>query len=135
MSYAGPASRRKRAPILDLHRGGSSTTARSAAARGGAANASGPVGSKSFRPLPNYGRSSRNSHRGPVLAVGVAIGLVLGAGAALLFAPQSGAVTRRSLVRRTRRLGVRGHDAWDDLRLELRRLQRKAARRRAASSL
>jgi gas vesicle protein len=50
----------------------------------------------------------------------------MGAGLALLFAPQSGEDTRhdiavggRRLARRGRRLAHRGRDAWDDLRDEL----------------
>lgn len=138
MSYTGPASRRKRAPTLDLHRGGTATTgmrgsgSRGTGARAVAARSTGASGPKSFRPLPRY---AAGSNAASVFAAGIALGVVLGAGAALLLAPQSGADTRRSLARRTRRFGQHGHDAWDDLRLELKRLQRKAERRRAASSL
>ncbi|HVE34822.1 MAG TPA: YtxH domain-containing protein [Gemmatimonadaceae bacterium] len=60
------------------------------------------------------------------LAAGLAIGIVVGAGVAILFAPQSGADTRRLIARRGRRLGQRGHDAWDDLADEL----KSAAKRR-----
>jgi hypothetical protein len=85
-------------------------------------------------PLPPRARSGR----GPVLprpaareapevdwdhvaifAGGIALGLALGAGAALLLAPQSGAEARHAIVRRGRKLGVRTHNAWDDLRDEL----------------
>jgi hypothetical protein len=68
--------------------------------------------------------------RGPraaLFATGVVLGLALGAGVALLFAPQAGDDTRHSLARRGRRLARRGRDAWDDLRDEL---QRAARRRR-----
>lgn len=49
------------------------------------------------------------------LSAGIVIGAVLGAGLALLYAPQSGRETRRNLARRARRAGGRAGDAWDDL--------------------
>jgi gas vesicle protein len=59
------------------------------------------------------------------------LGAFLGAGIALLVAPQTGADTRRALARKGRRLKVRGRDAWDDLRVELRRIARRRRRRAA----
>ncbi|HTI65489.1 MAG TPA: YtxH domain-containing protein [Gemmatimonadaceae bacterium] len=64
-----------------------------------------------------------------IFAAGVALGIAVGAAGALLFAPQSGADTRRAIARRGRRLGVRGRDAWQDMGDELRRYARR--RRRA----
>lgn len=50
--------------------------------------------------------------------LGLFIGAVLGAGAALLFAPSSGDETRKRLRREARRAYVRGgealEDAWED---------------------
>ncbi|MDE3172857.1 MAG: YtxH domain-containing protein [Gemmatimonadota bacterium] len=43
-------------------------------------------------------------------------GLAIGAGVALLFAPQSGAQTRRDLARRGRRAKVRAQELAEDLR-------------------
>jgi gas vesicle protein len=60
-----------------------------------------------------------------VFAAGVALGLTIGAGVALLLAPQAGTDTRRAIVRQGRRLSRRGHDAWDDLREELSRAARR----------
>jgi len=70
------------------------------------------------------------------LSTGVAIGLVVGIGLALLFAPRPGADTRRQLRRGMRRVRRRGGDAWDDLRDELRRARRelKRMRRRARAA-
>ena len=48
------------------------------------------------------------------------IGAVLGAGIALLFAPQAGWETRRSISRRTQAMG-RGAGAWTKLGRELRK--------------
>jgi gas vesicle protein len=88
----------------------------------------GKVGESRPAMLPN-GRGARPV--GPV-ATGVALGLLVGAGVALLFAPQAGLDTRRDVSRGWRRVRRRGQDAWDDLRLELghARRQLKRARRR-----
>ena len=63
-------------------------------------------------------------------AAGVVLGIVVGAGAALLLAPNSGADVRRQLARRARRLRHSGEDAWDGLRRELRRAVRRRERQR-----
>jgi gas vesicle protein len=55
-----------------------------------------------------------------MLGIGMIIGAVLGAGVALLLAPQAGRETRRSIVRRTRSVG-RGAGAWTRLGRELRK--------------
>lgn len=59
------------------------------------------------------------------LGTGLALGLAVGAGTALLFAPRSGRETRRFIARAGRDMTRRTHDAWDDLGDEL----REAARR------
>ena len=64
-----------------------------------------------------------------VFAGGVTLGLAFGAGAALLFAPRSGAATRHAIASRGRAIGGRAHDAWDDLRDDLRRASRRRTRR------
>ena len=64
------------------------------------------------------------------LATGLAIGLIVGAGVALLFAPQRGQETRYEIGRGFRRLRHRGHDAWGDLRDELHRVRRRFRRDR-----
>ena len=78
---------------------------------------------------------SRNGSR-PIgtTAAGVAIGLLIGAGLALLMAPQEGRETRRQLRRGFRHARLRGQDVWDDLGAEFMKARRKLrrARRRAA---
>ena len=64
-----------------------------------------------------------------VFGLGVAVGAALGVGAALLFAPQSGAATRMALRRRSRLMGDRAADLWDDLGTELRLAARRGRRR------
>jgi YtxH-like protein len=60
-----------------------------------------------------------------IFAAGALVGVALGAGAALLFAPQSGAQARHNLARRGRHLRSRTATAWDDLRHELRYATRR----------
>ena len=69
------------------------------------------------------------------LATGLVIGALVGIAVALLFAPERGIDTRRKL-RAARRAGLRGEDAWEDLRLELIRARRhlKRARNGVATS-
>ena len=109
MSYAGPESRSSRAA--------DAASNKTAGARG------------AIRPAVDESTDRSGS---ALFAAGVALGVVVGAGVALLLAPQAGTDTRRALARRSRRIGVRGHDAWDDLRIEFRRAlkRRLAARRR-----
>jgi gas vesicle protein len=79
------------------------------------------------RPQRPVAIERRNWDRMALFAAGVALGVTVGAGAALILAPQSGAETRQALARRGRRLSRRGRDAWDDLRLEFRRMRRRRA--------
>lgn len=71
---------------------------------------------------------------GPLMG-GIAIGLLVGAGVALLLAPESGADTRRVIRRGLRRAGHRGRDAWADLQLELKRARRELRRARRRRDL
>lgn len=81
-------------------------------------------------------RSMRAAPRpvGPV-AAGVALGLLIGAGAALLFAPDAGVDTRRRFQRQLRRVRLRGSDAWEDLGLELKHAGRRLERARRRGRL
>ena len=91
----------------------------------------GKVGESHFQP-PNSASADGSQPVGRV-AAGVAVGLLVGAGLALLFAPREGSDARRALRRRARRLGYRGQDAWLDLRDELHRaaIRMRRTRRRA----
>jgi hypothetical protein len=66
-----------------------------------------------------------------ILSLGIIAGALVGAGVALLLAPQSGEETREQIADRARRLGSRADASWEDLRDELRRLRRRS--RRAAT--
>lgn len=97
----------------------------------------GKVGESRFQP-PNSMTANGSRPIGTV-AAGVAVGLLVGAGIALLLAPLEGTDARRALRRRLRRVGHRGQDAWLDLRDELRRaairIRRARAQRRAQREL
>ena len=67
-----------------------------------------------------------------IFTAGAVLGAVLGAGAALLMAPQSGARTRHNLARRGRHLRTRTADAWEDLRHELRYAARRGRKKLAS---
>ncbi len=85
-------------------------------------------------PPESLGRSydEERDWRGPgILGLGILAGALVGAGVALLLAPQSGEETREQIAVRARRLGTRADAGWDDLRDELRRLRRRS--RRAAT--
>ena len=67
--------------------------------------------------------------RAGLLGGALAIGVLLGAGAALLLAPQTGEEMRADIADGTRRLRHRAGDAWEDLRDELRFAARRGRRR------
>ncbi|HYC51219.1 MAG TPA: YtxH domain-containing protein [Gemmatimonadaceae bacterium] len=86
-----------------------------------------------LRPTANS-LSHNNSRPIGRTAAGVAVGLLVGAGIALMFAPQDGWESRRRLRRGLRRARHHGMDAWDELSAEFMKARRKLrrARRRAA---
>ena len=83
------------------------------------------------RPGPRTQASAGTPGRRPAATflAGLGIGLAIGAAAALLLAPRSGAETRQALRLRGKKVGNRARDAWDDLRLEL-EATRRALRRK-----
>jgi YtxH-like protein len=110
MSYAGPASRKRTSPNIEPL---------------ASAEMSDRDGFRTPTPLRRQPRLSGRRDTVMVFAAGIALGLAIGAGAALLLAPQAGTDTRRAIVRRGRRLSRRGRDAWGDLREELSRAARR----------
>jgi len=116
MSYAGPArasGASHRASRTTLSGGGRSS--RSSAAYG-------------FAPASADSHSETDWQEVALFGAGLAIGVILGAGGALLTAPRTGAETRAALsarAARLRRSTVRSsQDAWDELRDELRQARR-----------
>lgn len=72
---------------------------------------------------------ARDRHGLRGLAIGLLLGAVIGAGTALLMAPQSGLVTRKKLRRSARRLANRGGSAVSDWWEDTDRSARQYARR------
>jgi len=70
-----------------------------------------------------------------LVGAGVAAGVVLGAGIALLMAPQSGAHTRLALSREIRRRGPWRRSPWEQLGKELNRAARKRNMRNGQSEV
>ena len=117
MSYAGPTKSRAE----------SATPPAAAASRVAAARR--PNG-----PVPSSARGA-DWQQMAVFGAGLAVGIALGAGIALLTAPQTGAETRADLrygaKRTTRAIGRRSRNAWLDLRDELRGATQSIGRRKA----
>ncbi|MEO8562764.1 MAG: hypothetical protein ABI601_11855 [bacterium] len=127
MSYAGPASRTRgstatRGPNLQGSSRPAGTSAR-------------PTDARAIHPEDDEASHETDWQQLAIFGAGLALGIALGAGAALLAAPQSGEETRAVLLGRARRLrrsATRsGRDAWTELGDELRGAARSIRRRRA----
>ena len=105
----------------------------------------GPVRTRSaIRSTPSRKAASRSVdetdwHQLAIFGAGLALGVAVGAGVALLTAPQTGADTRALLGQKARRtsqaVGRRSHDAWLDVKDELRGMRRALRRKKARSAL
>ena len=77
--------------------------------------------------------SNRDNGRAQGFGVGLLIGALVGAGAALLLAPAAGNETRKRLRREARRAYLKGggvlEDAWDEGERAARRLARRGIAR------
>jgi hypothetical protein len=81
------------------------------------------------RPRGSAFRRSIDWEHVGLLSAGLLIGAVVGAGAALLMAPQSGEETRTIIRRQARNARHRASDAWADLADELADVTRRGRRR------
>lgn len=63
---------------------------------------------------------------GQSFAVGLLLGALVGAGVALLFAPQSGEETRRLIRKKSKRLAREAGDRIDDIRDNVKQIRRRA---------
>jgi hypothetical protein len=147
MSFAGTPSRspggrpRGTSALGDAVRGVSSFAARlsGGAARRGAADleAARDARATGARPAPAR-RSTRELEpsvssdldwgRVGAFGAGIAIGALIGASTALLYAPQSGRATRAVIRKRARYFTSSAGDAWDELGRELRGAARRSRR-------
>jgi gas vesicle protein len=125
MSYAGPS--RAQPP----HRSDRASVAAGRSSRAGA-----PA---SRAPFTTDSRDDTDWQQVAVFGVGLTLGLLLGAGGALLAAPRTGAETRAALGARAARLRRsttrRGHDAWEELRDELHSARHALRRRKARRAM
>jgi gas vesicle protein len=67
-------------------------------------------------------------HRARTFLAGLAIGALVGAGVALLFAPQSGEETRHAVARKAKHLARDARDRYDDVKEKVRRARREKGR-------
>ncbi len=67
------------------------------------------------------------AHRTRTFLAGLAIGALVGAGVALLFAPQSGAETRRAVSKRAKSLAKDAREKYDAMREKVRRARHPEA--------
>lgn len=71
----------------------------------------------------------RDSSGVAMFSAGLMLGVAVGAGLALLLAPQSGDETRRLITRRAKRLGEHVSESVEDLRDDIRRSARRGEKR------
>ena len=71
---------------------------------------------------------THDDHRARTFLAGLAIGALVGAGVALLFAPQSGLETRHAVARRAKHLAREARDRYDDVKEKLRRARKEKER-------
>jgi hypothetical protein len=73
--------------------------------------------------------SEQDSSGVAMFGAGLMLGLAVGAGLALLLAPQAGDETRRLIKRRAKRLGDHVSESVEDLRDDIRRSARRGEKR------
>ena len=132
MSYAGKESRSRRVASSNAAESTTSTRARGRRPGARALERELSITARGVaRPSQEWSADDGEldwQHIG-LFAAGALLGAALGAGAALLFAPQSGAEARHKIARRGRHIRARTATAWDDLRHELRYATRRGRRR------
>lgn len=126
MSYAGPT----RASTASPRGGRSGATAGSRSSRAPSPTSRRPAETPDF----TDGAGETNWQEVALFGAGLALGVILGAGGALLTAPRTGAETRAIIGARAARLrrttARRSQSAWDDLRDELRQARRALRNRK-----
>jgi hypothetical protein len=112
MSFADPSLPRDPKPVSDPAATVKSVRVEAARRRAAAMDDDSPGPE---RPRgSSYRRTVDWQHVG-LIGAGLVVGALIGVGAALLFAPQSGEETRAAIRRGARGARLRAGDAWDDL--------------------
>jgi hypothetical protein len=127
MAYAGPTSPSSSAPDRPVPPGDVPGRGRSRA------SAAPPSGVLPSRVVPMGRPYTTDSSPALLVGLGVAIGVLVGASAAMLLTPVAGGEMRGLIARRGRRVGRRAGYAWEDLQEEFsraRHLARRALQRR-----
>ena len=130
MSFADPSL--PRSPRNAEERTDASAAAKAAridAARRRALAASDDESPAVERPRGSSFRRSVDWEHVGLVGAGLLVGALVGAGTALLLAPQSGIETRAAIRRRAFGARHRATDAWDDLANDLAALTRRGRRR------
>lgn len=87
------------------------------------------------RDVKERGMEGENGNgRGRSFAAGLIIGGLVGAGLALLLAPQAGEDTRRGLARRARRLAGDARDRYEEAKERVRRARAERREREGANA-
>lgn len=137
MSYAGPDSRTRDGRAAARGADDALTTGRPGAS--GHASALRPLLSRDQLHESRGEAGEADWRQVALFGAGLLIGIAVGAGAALLAAPYSGAETRAAIASRVHRARrattLRGRDAWEDLRDELRDARKQMRRRKARRAL
>lgn len=134
MSYAGPSRGTGSAPPRATRSSRTATPTPTPASPGGRGRSSRGAASTAAAPSANGIGLDTDWGQVALFGAGLALGITLGAGVALLATPRTGEETRavlRGRVGRLRRTASRkGHDAWDELRDELAGVKRALRRRK-----
>ena len=129
MSFADPRSQRQPAGRANTPTSSGSRTPDAAGAfrrRLARSEAPPPVVE---RPRGKPYRRSVDWEHVALVGAGLVFGALVGAGAALLLAPQTGEETRLAIGRRARHVRYRARNAWDELAEELALAARRGRRR------
>ena len=127
MSYAPHTLRSQQGRTFSS--GSDAGTARPAAPDASRSTASWSKERSASRASSDSTTEARDWVRVGMFGAGIAVGALLGAGAALLYAPQSGLEARTLLRGRARRAQLRAANRWDELGAELRGAARRNKRR------
>jgi len=126
MSFADPTSPRDPKTVPDTAASVKSARVEAARRRAAASEDDSPG---SDRPRGSSYRRSVDWQRVGLVGAGLLVGALVGVGATLLLAPQSGEEARAAIRRGARGARVRAGDAWDDLADDIAAITHRGRRR------